>query len=99
MVPKLHIVMKFTLMKKKIVRTARLESIKTIGIPDKNEFVKTGLEISEKIINSSEKIITTVLDSAIDTANAVENDCRIKADQLFSFFTADVIKKDVVFYK
>jgi hypothetical protein len=86
-------------MEKKIVSSARLEALKTLGIPDKNDFVKAGLDISEKIINSSEKIITTVIDTAIDTANAVESDCRIKADQLFSFFTADVIKKDVVFYK
>jgi len=99
MVRKLHMVLKFMLMKKKIVRRARMESPKSLVIPDKNEFVKTGREISGKIINSSEKIITTMIDSAIDTANAVEKDCRIKADQLFSFFTADVIKKDVIFYK
>ena len=92
---KLHRILKLMLMKRKFVSKARLESLKTTGIPDKNEFVKSGLEFSEKIINSSEKIITKV----IDKANAVEDDCRIKADELFSLFTADVIKKDVVFYK
>ena len=76
-----------------------MASLKSLEIPDKNDFVKTGMEISGKIINSSEKIISTVIETTIDTANAVENDCRLKADQLFSFFTADVIKKDVVFYK
>jgi len=95
MVRKLCPILKIMLMKKKIVSTERLQSLKSMGIPDKNEFVKARFEISEKILNSSEKIITKV----IDNANAVEDDCRIKADELFSFFTADVIKKDVVFYK
>ncbi len=76
------------LMKKVIIAAASFESLKNLHLPDKNEFVKAGLDMSEKIISK-----------VIDTATEVQSDCRIKADELFSFFTADVIKKDVVFYK
>ena len=46
-------------------------------------------------LNVPEKIITKV----VDTAREVELDCRIRAEELFSLFTADIIKKEIVFYK
>ena len=74
-------------MKEIIMAAASWELLKNWRLPDKKNLVETSLDLSEKIIST-----------VIDTAKDVETDCRIKADELFSFFTADVIKKDVVFY-
>ncbi len=61
-------------MNKGTVGTAGLEPLKSLTMQDKKDFVKAGPVISEEILNK-----------VIETANSVEEDCRMKPMNCFAF--------------
>lgn len=76
------------LMKKVKKENMVRRSMRKLILSDKKELLMEGFNIPEKIITR-----------VVDTALEVEVDCRLKAEELFSLFTADIIKKEIVFYR